>query len=139
MREKEWTTFFREYAAASQSNDAERIAGFYADGFLVAGPTGASAFKNDKEFREWLEGLFKFNEQSGMESLDVAGVQPSLIDERYALVAVDWVARFRKSGEEQIPFRISYIVSLLDGKQPKIAGYISREDQQELMKSKGLL
>lgn len=139
MLEVDWTTFFREYAAASQAHDAVRVAAFYADGFLVAGPTGASAFKNDDTFREWLGHLFLFNEQVGLESLDVAGTHMSAIDERYALVAVDWIARFRKTGAEQVPFRISYIVSLLDGGSPKLVGYITHEDQQDLMKRKGLI
>lgn len=135
----DWTRFFREYAAASQAHDAESVAAFYADGFLVAAPTGAQAFKNDDTFREWLGKVFQFNEQVGLESLDVAGVHPTAIDERHVLVAVDWVTRFTKTEVGSVAFRISYIVSLVDSERLKIIGYISQEDQQDLMKRRGLL
>jgi len=139
MPEVDWTRFFREYAAANQAHDAAGVAGFYAEGFLVAGPTGARAFENDDTFREWLGQLFEFNEQVGLERLDVAGVRASAIDERHVLVAVDWVMRFSKIDAGPVPFRICYIVSLVDRGSPKLIGYISQEDQQDLMKRRGLI
>jgi hypothetical protein len=139
MMEVDWTRFFREYATASQAHDVASVAAFYADGFLVAGPTGAQAFKNDDTFREWLGQVFHFNEQMGLESLDVAGVRPTPIDERHVLVAVDWVTRFTKTEVGSVAFRISYIVSLVDSERPKLIGYISQEDQQDLMKRRGLI
>lgn len=138
MHEIDWTAFFRDYAEANRAEDAARVAAFYADGFLVAAPTGSSAFKNDEDFHSWLEQLFRFNEQVGMESLDVANTRASSLDERYLLVAVDWLAHFRKLGEKPVPFRITYIISLVDSGKPKIAGYISHEDQVVVMKRHGL-
>jgi hypothetical protein len=139
MSEVDWAKFFREYAAANQAHDAVRVAAFYADGFLVAGPTGAGTFKNDDTFREWLGTLFQFNEQVGVESLDVAGVRASAIDERHVLVAVDWVMRFSNTEAGPVPFRICYIVSLVDSGRPKLIGYIAQEDQKDLMKRRGLI
>lgn len=138
MDDVDWTAFFRGYAEANRVQDANRVAAFYADGFLVAAPTGASAFKNDDAFHAWLHELFRFNEQVGMQSLDVADARSSVLDERYLLVAVDWIARFRKLGEKPVPFRISYIVSLVDSRTPKIVGYISHDDQAEVMRRHGL-
>lgn len=138
MHEVDWTAFFRDYAEANRAQDAARVAAFYADGFLVAAPTGSSTFKNDDAFHAWLDQLFRFNEQVGMQSLDVAGTRASTLNELYQLVVVDWIARFRKLGEEPVPFRITYIVSLVDGGRPKIVGYISHEDQAEVMKRHGL-
>jgi hypothetical protein len=110
MSEVDWAKFFREYAAANQAHDAVRVAAF-----------------------------FQFNEQVGVESLDVAGVRASAIDERHVLVAVDWVMRFSNTEAGPVPFRICYIVSLVDSGRPKLIGYIAQEDQKDLMKRRGLI
>ena len=74
-----------------------------------------------------------------LESLDVAGVRASAIDERHVLVDVDWVMRFSNTEAGPVPFRICYIVSLLESGSPKLIGYISQEDQNDLMKRRGLI
>lgn len=133
----DWVRFFTDYAAASQSGDPERVAGFYAGGFVVAGPRGSGAFQNDAAFRAWLKQVLEFNRTSGMESLEVVSTEETPISREYTMVAVDWGARFQKTGDQRITFRISYIVERIGS--PKILGYVSHEDQEEAMKAKGLL
>ena len=47
--------------------------------------------------------------------------------------------RFSKTEAGPVPFRICYIVSLVDSESPKLIGYISQQDQQDLMKRRGLI
>jgi ketosteroid isomerase-like protein len=133
----DWAQFFTDYAAASRSDDVERVAGFYADGFVVAGPRGSSTYKNNAAFRKWLKQVFEFNQTSGMESLEVLSTEAAPISGEYTQVTVTWASRFRKTGDEPITFRITYFVEHIGA--PKILGYISHEDQAEAMKAKGLL
>lgn len=49
----DWNTFFADYAAAS--GDPARVAAFYADAFIGAGPRGSGSFKDDEALLEWRE------------------------------------------------------------------------------------
>jgi hypothetical protein len=53
-------------------------------------------------------------------------------------VHVEWGARFLQTGDRLIKFRIAYLVEAgPDG--PRILAYISEKDQEEEMRSEGLL
>jgi hypothetical protein len=132
------TDFFRQYAVTSLGAEPERLAAFYDQSFLAAGPGGGAAFSNDEGFLAWLRQVHEFNLKSGMTSLEVVATRDTPISDEYKLVTVRWGALFRKTGEERIQFEISYILHLND-EGPRIAAYISHEDQEAVMSSRGLL
>jgi hypothetical protein len=129
---------FEEYASTSLGPAPEELARFYGDSFLVAGPGGSAAFQNDDQFLAWLSQVHEFNEQAGMRSLEVVSVAETPVSHEYSLVRVEWGARFLKTGDELIQFEISYLLRLTQ-ETPKIVAYISHEDQEEVMKARGLL
>jgi hypothetical protein len=129
---------FAKYARASLDPDPDALAGMYADAFSAAGPTGSAVFKNDEDFRTWLRQVHEFNKQSGMQSLEVVSVRQVPIKDHHTLATVEWGARFSKTGEELIRFEISYLVRLL-GDRPAILAYVSHDDQEEVMKARGLI
>ncbi len=130
--------FFEGYARASMASNSQALASHYADDFIVSSREGSGAFKNDERFLSWLRGVFDFNRRVGMQSLEVASLDETPISDHHALVTVEWATTFKKSGDERICFEISYLVRLA-ANQPRILAYVSHEDQEEAMKSKGLI
>ncbi|QJB30574.1 hypothetical protein HF324_04070 [Chitinophaga oryzae] len=134
---KNLKAFFERYAAANNNNDLNSIAGFYAESFIAAAPQGNGAFKNDDSFIRWLEQVEQFNRQTGMRHLQVVNIKEMPISTGYTQATVTWGAKFEKTGDELITFDISYFLYLTGG--PKIIMYISHEDQEVVMRQKGLL
>jgi hypothetical protein len=131
--------FFRDYAAASSSSEPERITGFYAESFIAAGPRGSATFKNDSRFIEWLSQLQDFNQRTGMIAMEAVSVYPSLsLSESHQLVSVEWGARFKKTGDRLITFRIAYLLEKV-GESWKILANVSEKDQEQEMSKLGLL
>ena len=130
--------FFESYGVISCSGDLKPLTGFYADSFMVAGPEGSAAFRNDESFVQWLEQLRQTNERSGLKSMRIVAFNEFPISGQYKGATVTWGAQFEKTGEELIEFNITYFVHLPEA-LPKIIMYISERSQEALMREKGLL
>lgn len=130
--------FFEHYATVSTGDDLSPLADCYADDFMVAGPEGSAAFKNDEHFITWLGQLRVLNQQSGLQTMRIVAFDEFSINDHYKGATITWGAQFRKTGEELITFKITYYVYLAEG-VPKIIMYISDRSQEVLMKEKGLL
>lgn len=137
-RRERFSEFFRRYARTSLGPEPEKLADFYDGSFLAAGPAGGAAFKNDEAFLEWLRQVRDFNRKSGMMGMEVDEVVETPLSDAYTIATVTWAATFRKTGDERIRFRISYILRESDDAL-KVAAYISHEDQEAAMKTYGLL
>jgi hypothetical protein len=131
--------FFRDYAAVSFGPDPEKLAAFYADGFLVAGPQGSAAFRNDEQFLAWLRQLHDFNQASGMTGMRVVSIEEQRLSALFTIATVEWGATFQKTGDDVITFKISYILQEEQDATFKVLGYLSHEDQMEAMRARGLL
>lgn len=131
--------FFTRYEAALARSDLAAIAACYTGSFLVAGPKGSGTFTNDDAFLEWLRGVDDFNRQTGMQSMQVRHVgDEQALSPNHSLFSVEWAARFERTGDRDITFRISYLLEDL-GDGPRILAYVSEEDQDAAMKEHGLL
>lgn len=130
--------FFEDYAMASMGNDAGKLASFYAANFMTATKDRSAAFSNDEKFISWLNGVFKFNKESGLQSMKLKEVAPQPIGKYFLNVTVIWQAVFAAKPEEPVDFAIHYILNRVEDDY-RIVLYISEEDQEELMKKKGLI
>jgi len=130
--------FLTEYETLSIGKDLQGLSRMYADDFIVAGPKGAMAFKNDKKFKEWLKQLGQSNEDTGLKSMKIQNIIITPVGENYGSALATWGARFDKTGDKLIEFDITYIL-YLDEAGPKIVMYITHEDQETVMKKNGLL
>lgn len=130
--------FFTEYASASMSGNAEKVAAFYAPHFMMATKDESKGFTNDAAFIEWLNGVFQFNKQTGMQTMKVKQVDVQPIGKHFAEASVTWSTTFAKKPDHAISFTIHYILNCA-GEEPKIVLYISEEDQEALMKKEGLI
>lgn len=137
-RQEQLHDFFREYAALSLGGDPASLAGRYEASFLAAGPKGAAAFKNDETFLSWLRELHEFNAQTGMTSMSVDEVHEIPVGAGYSLATVSWAATFDRTGAAPIRFKISYLLHDV-ASRPRIAAYISHDDQEDVMRAHGLL
>jgi hypothetical protein len=130
--------FFQRYATVSLGSEPEKLAEFYDQSFLVAGPKGGAAFRNDAAFLDWLRQVHDYNVKTGMASMAAEDVDPVRVSADYSLVAVRWAARFQKSGNSPVRFTISYLLRETESGY-KIVAYVSHEDQEEAMRAHGLL
>lgn len=129
--------FFERYAEASLSDPAT-LATVYAPTFIVAGPRGSTAFPNDQRFLDWLAESRAFNERHGMQALEVVDIDTSELSPAHRLASVTWGAKFARTDDRRIEFRISYFVELAAA-GPKILAYVSEADQEDEMRRHGLL
>jgi hypothetical protein len=137
-REEKLRDYFERYARTALGPEPETLADFYDASFLAAGPKGGAAFTNDESFLAWLREVHAFNARSGMTSMAVDGVGETPISDAWVLVTVEWAATFRRTGDTPIRFSISYLLRT-SGESPKVAAYISHEDQEDAMRAHGLL
>jgi hypothetical protein len=119
-------------------SEPEPHANLYANEFIAAAPSGSAVYKNDNQFLEWLNQVYDFNEKTGMESIQVISVHENPITNQYSLATVEWGAKYKKTEGELICFEITYLLQFLEN-QPKILAYIDHEDQQKVMKERGLI
>jgi ketosteroid isomerase-like protein len=96
MRIKE---FFDQYEAANADFDVVKIASFYADVFMFAGPQGAQAVKKD-DFLKVLPRRKEFLKSLGLVSSKVERVEASELDSQYVLARVLWKMRIAPSGRD---------------------------------------
>ena len=137
-RDDQFREYFRRYATVSLGSEPEKLAEFYDQSFLAAGPKGGAAFRNDAAFLDWLRQVHDFNLKTGMTSMAVEDVDQTRVSADYTLVAVRWAATFRKSGDAPIRFTISYLLRESESGY-KVAAYVSHEDQEDAMRAHGLL
>ena len=129
--------FFDNYNELSQGRDLNALAACYAEYFIAAGPKGMLTFSNDERFMEWLEEVQDFNQRSGMQSMKPIKIVTMPIGEAYSMSTVTWSVEFPGKRGEPILFDISYSL-FHQGGSYKIVLFISHEDQETLMKEKGV-
>ncbi|MGK6352259.1 hypothetical protein [Parapedobacter sp. DT-150] len=130
--------FFNAYAVASTGGNAEKIAAFYGDSFVVVAPGESRAFRNDEEFLKWLQSVHEFNRQTGLRQMLVQHVTEEPFGGHAIHASVTWGALYEKTGDEAIAFTIHYILQQ-QASSLRIILYSSEEDQEKAMKEKGLL
>ena len=130
--------FFNDYAIASMSKDPNRVAGFYAQNFIAATKDQSSAFSNDDKFIEWLKDIFRFNEKAGLQQMTVKNIEATKVGKYFYRATVKWTVVYKIKPTQKIDFDIHYILNQVEDGY-KIVLYISDEDQEQLMKEKGVL
>ena len=130
--------FFERYANVSLGPEPEALATLYAPSFIVGGPQGSMMFPNDERFIDWLTQMSAFNRTHGMRALRPVAIDERPLSPRHTLATVRWGAQFDKTGDRLIEFDIAYLLEAAAGAWTILA-YISERDQEEEMKTLGLL
>jgi hypothetical protein len=129
--------FFDKYIELSQGSDLNALAACYGEHFIAAGPKGLMAFSNDDKFMEWLKQVQQFNQQSGMQAMKVVKINTTPAGEAYSTSTVTWSVEFPAKSDAPILFDITYSL-FHQGDSYKIVLFISHEDQETVMKEKGV-
>lgn len=133
------TRFFGNYEARTNRAladppevDVEATAGAFAECFIEANPNGVVCGKNDEHFRESIPKGLEFYRSIGTKSMKIVSLTPTALDGGHALAKVHWRAEYEKKddGEERgIDFDVLYLLRTA-GKEPKIFGYITGDEQK---------
>lgn len=144
--EQKLKKFFADYEARTNRAlvdppevDVEATAGAFADCFVEANPNGVTCGTNGDQLREVIPKGFDFYRSIGTQSMKIAALAVTPLDELHAMVKVHWDATYRKKdgSGEAIDFDVIYFVQDR-GEGPKIFAYITG-DEQEAYREKGLI
>lgn len=131
----DYKDFFKRYGESY--SDGEKLAAFYGDCALATTPEFVGCLKDRKDVRKALSGIAHYQEKTGMTSMVPLHVQANEIDPRHAIVKVHWGAKFKKTGDQEIVFDVSYLVRHEKGKE-QILLIISHQDEQKMRQELGL-
>lgn len=132
--------FFAQYEDGANSFDPDLVCSQYTAEFLGAGPTGVACGRNDEALRTAIAQRKLFFQQIGFRRARVLHVEATPLDEHYTMARVHWQMTFEKQPGHPLDFRFFITYFLYDtGAGPKVAFWISHEDEQAVMREAGLM
>ena len=134
---KRYETTFNESLAGAPKADATAEA--FTDDFLAVSPQGVAPGKNDERFREAIAQGYGYYRAMGTESMRIAALETTPLDDYHTMVRVSWLSQYRRLdiGEVAISFDNVYLVRTVDGVS-KIFAYITG-DEQKTLREKGII
>ena len=133
--------FFARYEQSANSFDPELVAALYTDPFMGGDPNGVASM-SVAAMRQAVPARRDFMQQIGFRFARVQAVAATPLDAHYTMAKVHWHLRFEKTPGAPQDFRFHITYFLFDpgsGTGPKVAFYISHEDEQQVMREAGLL
>lgn len=131
--------FFARYEQSANSFDPELVATLYTDPFMGGDPNGVASM-SVAAMRQAVPARHDFMQQIGFRFAKVLDVAATPLDARYTMAKVHWHLRFEKTPGQPQDFRFHITYFLFDpGSGPKVAFYISHEDERQVMRAAGLL
>jgi hypothetical protein len=132
--------FFERYEEGANSFDPDLVTSQFTDTFLGGDPNQVMAFENDEKFRQAIVEREKMFRKIGFQSAKVLDVEETQLDERYTMAKVHWKMVFEKEPgkPQEFLFFITYFL-FNPGTGPKVAFYISHDDEQKVMQEAGLI
>ena len=132
--------FFARYEKGANSFDPDLVCSQYTDEFMEGGPNGVACGKNDEDLRNAIEKRRAFFQEIGFRSAKVLDLEETPLDGRYTMVKVHWNMVFEKEEGHPLDFKFYISYFLFDsGSGPKVAFWISHDDEQKVMREAGLI
>ena len=134
--------FFARYEQGANSFDPDLVASQFTDPFMGGDPNGVMSARNDEAFRRSIPQRQAFMQGIGFRFARVLAVAATPLDAHYTMARVHWHLRFEKTpgAPQDFLFHIaSFLFDPDSGTGPKVAFYISHEDEQQVMREAGLL
>lgn len=132
--------FFARYEEGTNTFDPVQVSSQFTPTFMSGDPNGVMCIRNDEEFLKAIPERAAFFKELGFRSAEILDISESALDDRYTLAKVHWHMVFEKDlgNPKDFRFFITYIlVDLGDG--PKVACYISHDDESKVMREAGLI
>ena len=123
--------FFEGYERANAEFEPEKMAAFYADTFMFAGPNGIQPVQKEG-FIKILPKRKEFFRSVGLAASSIEAIESSQLDSKYVLVKAVWKMRFDRGAGPPLhsPASSTYIL-LSEGDSFRI---VFQLDHQDLMK-----
>ncbi|HMQ54932.1 MAG TPA: hypothetical protein PKD98_22825 [Anaerolineae bacterium] len=132
--------FFKGYEAGANSFDPEVVVSHFTASFMAGDPNGVTCLQNDEAFRKAIPERHHFFQQIGFKFARILSVAEIPLDERYTMAKVHWHMVFEKQPGRPLAFKFFITYFLFDaGSGPKVAFYISHDDEQQVMREAGLI
>lgn len=132
--------FFAAYAQGVNNFDPDLVSTQFLDSFMGAGPGGVACYRNDATLRAALKQRRSLFEQMGFKFAEALNIAENPIDEHYTMAKVHWRMVFEKQAGQPQEFKFFVTYFLFDSPDGlRIAFYISREDEQKVLRDAGLL
>lgn len=132
--------FFQRYERGANTFDPDLVAPQYTHPFMGADPNGVACIPNDEAFRASIPRRQVFFREIGFRSARILDLAQTPLDERYTMAKVHWQMVFEKTPGRRQEFRFHITYFLFDpGSGPKVAFYISHDDEQKTMREAGLI
>lgn len=132
--------FFSRYEEGANSFDPDLVTSQFTASFGGGNPTGVMCAQNDEAFRKAITERRDFFQRIGFQSAKVLSIVETPLDEHYTLAKVRWHMVFEKEPGLPLDFRFFITYFLFDpGSGPKVAFFISHDDEQKVMREAGLI
>lgn len=132
--------FFKGYEEGANTFDPDLVTKQFTDAFLGGDPKGVACLQNDEAFRKAIPERGSFFQQIGFKSAKVLDIAETVLDDRYTMAKVHWHMVFEKEPGNPLDFKFFITYILFDpGSGPKVAFYISHDDEQKVMQDAGLI
>jgi hypothetical protein len=132
--------FFAVYEEGANSFDPDLVTSQFTAAFMGGDPNGVVCIQNDETFRNAIPERGAFFQQIGFKFARILSVTEAPLDERYTMVKVHWHMVFEKQVGNPLDFKFFITYFLFDpGSGPKVAFYISHDDEQKTMQEAGLI
>jgi len=132
--------FFARYEEGANSFDPDLMCSQYTAEFLGGGPKGVACGKNDEDLRNAFAKRHSFFQEIGFRSAKILDIEETPLDEHYTMAKVYWNMVFEKKPERPLDFKFYITYFLYDsGSGPKVAFWISHEDELKVMQEAGLM
>ena len=131
--------FFDQYARSRSTRDIDRLVSQYADSCMLAAADGARVVEKQAMLAGFSKAL-ELLKTVGHTSTQVASLDETRVDERYAMVRAQFVWRFEKAAAPPIDVEVdsTFILYLKDGVR-KIVFHDEREDFWQVLRTRGVL
>ncbi|HEV2666932.1 MAG TPA: hypothetical protein VG324_18575 [Blastocatellia bacterium] len=131
--------FFEQYELSRNTLDLGLIVSQYPDSFMWADPNGARVVERQVVLASLHRGL-EFLKTLGHKFTKVLSLDETGLDDRYALVRVEFLWRFEKASAQPIDVKLdSTFILYLNNGSPKIVFQHEREDFQQALRARGVL
>lgn len=132
--------FFARYEEGANTFDPDLVCPQYTPEFMGGGPSGVACGRNDQSLRQEIVRRHAFFQEIGFKRAEILHVEEKPLDERYTMAKVHWHMVFEKQPGHPLDFRFFVTYFLFDsGSGPKVAFWISHEDEREVMQEAGLI
>lgn len=132
--------FFARYEEGANTFDLDLMSSLYAPEFMAGDPNGVSCGRNDQALRDAFVQRKELFRKIGFRRATILQVDATPLDGRYTMARAHWHMTFEMEPGHPLDFKFFITYFLYDpGTGPRVAFWISHDDEKRVMEEAGLL